>query len=83
MDAGQCKVVLTAGERQIAGLAAQGLPAKRIAEKIHLSDKTVRNRLVVVYSKLRVGGQLEWVVNAVQLGTRARRKLNRHAFLFW
>lgn len=62
------KESLTARERQIAALAAQGLPAKKIAERINVSDKTVRNQLVIVYSKLNVTGQLELAVKAAQLG---------------
>lgn len=62
------KEMLTHRERQIATLAAQGLPAKKIAERIHLSDKTVRNQLVIVYSKLNVAGQLELAVKAKEMG---------------
>ncbi|HLF97608.1 MAG TPA: response regulator transcription factor [Methylococcaceae bacterium] len=62
------KEMLTHREHQIATLAAQGLPAKKIAGRIHLSDKTVRNQLVIVYSKLNVAGQLELAVKAQELG---------------
>lgn len=59
---------LTCRERQIAILAAQGLPAKRIAQRCRISDKTVRNQLVAVYSKLNLAGQLELAAKAGQLG---------------
>lgn len=59
---------LTAREREIAVLAAQGLPAKKIATRIQISDKTVRNLLVFVYSKLGVSGQIELAIKARQLG---------------
>jgi len=59
---------LTAREREIAVLATQGLPAKQIAERIHISDKTVRNRLVTIYSKLGVSGQVELALKAQQFG---------------
>ena len=59
---------LTARECQIAQLAAQGVPAKKIAARIGISDKTVRNQLVNVYSKLGVSGLVELALKAPQLG---------------
>jgi DNA-binding NarL/FixJ family response regulator len=59
---------LTVRELSIAQLAAQGMQAKQIAEKLYLSEKTVRNLLVIVYSKFGVHSHLELVLNAAQLG---------------
>ncbi len=59
---------LTCRQRAIAVLAAQGMPAKRIASELNISYKTVRNQLVHIYSKLSVSGQLELAVKSAQLG---------------
>jgi DNA-binding CsgD family transcriptional regulator len=48
---------LTARERDIATLAAQGETSKAIAEQLFLSVRTVNNHLQSVYSKLGVSGR--------------------------
>ena len=50
-------VPLTARERDIATLAAQGDSSKEIAERLFLSVRTVDNHLQNVYSKLGVSGR--------------------------
>jgi DNA-binding CsgD family transcriptional regulator len=50
-------VPLTARERDIAVLAAQGDSSKEIAERLFLSVRTVDNHLQNVYSKLGVSGR--------------------------
>jgi DNA-binding CsgD family transcriptional regulator/tetratricopeptide (TPR) repeat protein len=50
---------LTARERDIATLAAQGMASKEIADHLFLSVRTVNNHLQSVYSKLGVGGRRE------------------------
>ena len=50
-------VPLTARERDIATLAAQGESSKAIAERLFLSVRTVNNHLQNVYSKLGVTGR--------------------------
>jgi len=47
-------VPLTRREREIARLAAEGLSSKDIADRVHLSVRTVDNHLQSVYSKLGV-----------------------------
>lgn len=59
---------LTARELTIARLAAQGVLAKQIAEKCYISEKTVRNLLVIIYSKLEVHSHIELVLHATRLG---------------
>lgn len=59
---------LTSRQRAIAILAAQGMPAKRIAKVLDISDKTVRNQLVFIYSKFGVSGQAELAAKSMQLG---------------
>ena len=50
---------LTNRERQIAKLAAAGVPSKEIADQLYLSARTVDNHLLRVYSKLGVAGRAE------------------------
>ena len=59
---------LTPRELEVARLAASGLPAKKIASKLVLSDKTIRNQLVVIYDKLEIKNQIELVMKGVELG---------------
>jgi DNA-binding NarL/FixJ family response regulator len=48
---------LTARERDVATLAARGVPSKEIAERLVLSVRTVNNHLQSAYSKLGVSGR--------------------------
>ena len=64
----QIKNLLTERELAIARLAVKGLPAKKIAAQLFISEKTVRNQLVVIYSKLGVASQIELVLQAGHLG---------------
>ncbi|MFC6599818.1 AAA family ATPase [Kitasatospora paranensis] len=48
---------LTAREREIAWLAAQGATSRGIAEGLHLSVRTVDNHLQNIYGKLGVSGR--------------------------
>ena len=50
---------LTARERDIVRLIADGHSNNHVAEKLNMSEKTVRNRLTVIYSKLEVTSRLE------------------------
>ncbi|MGH3751741.1 MAG: LuxR C-terminal-related transcriptional regulator [Pseudonocardiaceae bacterium] len=50
---------LTVREREIAGLAAQGLSSQRIAERLVLSVRTVDNHLHRVYAKLGISSRAE------------------------
>ncbi|MBY8872410.1 LuxR C-terminal-related transcriptional regulator [Micromonospora sp. PLK6-60] len=50
---------LTSREREIAGLAAEGVTSRVIAERLYLSSRTVENHLQRVYSKLGVTGRAE------------------------
>jgi DNA-binding CsgD family transcriptional regulator len=51
--------MLTGRERQIAKLAAAGVPSKEIADQLYLSARTVDNHLLRVYAKLGVAGRSE------------------------
>jgi DNA-binding CsgD family transcriptional regulator len=50
---------LTNRERQIAKLAAAGVPSKEIADQLYLSARTVDNHLLRVYAKLGIAGRVE------------------------
>jgi DNA-binding NarL/FixJ family response regulator len=50
---------LTARERDIVKLIAEGHSNNHIGEKLKMSEKTVRNRLTVIYSKLEISSRLE------------------------
>ena len=50
---------LTDRERQVLRLAGDGLPSSDIAEKLHLSEGTVRNYLSEAISKLGAGNRVE------------------------
>lgn len=50
---------LTTGEVKITCLASRGLSAKKIAEHLFISEKTVRNNLTIIYDKFQVSGQVE------------------------
>ncbi len=72
---------LTAHERDIATLAAQGMASKEIADHLFLSVRTVNNHLQSVYSKLGVGGrrELATVLADVSEGSPGRAAAGRPA----
>lgn len=59
---------LTKRELSVARLASQGASAKRIAEELSISEKTVRNKLTLIYEKLEVDGQIDLCLKATELG---------------
>ena len=59
---------LTAREREIAELIAEGLVNKDIARRLYITEKTVRNALTVIYSKLGVTNRLELAIYASKNG---------------
>jgi len=59
---------LTPRELKITHHAANGLPAKVIAAKLFVSERTIRNQLVVIYQKLGVSSQVELVVQMCREG---------------
>jgi DNA-binding CsgD family transcriptional regulator len=52
-------IPLTAREREIATLAAEGLSSKDIADRLYLSVRTVNNHLQNAYSKFGVNSRAE------------------------
>ncbi|HKF57586.1 MAG TPA: response regulator transcription factor [Blastocatellia bacterium] len=59
---------LTAREREVITLVAGGLTTKQIADRLFISEKTVRNHLASIYSKLGISYRLELAVYAYQNG---------------
>ena len=59
---------LTARERDIVKLVAQGHGTQKIAAMLFISDKTVRNHLGSIYDKLKVSERLELALYAAKHG---------------
>ena len=53
-------------DRQIVTLVAEGLKNKQIAERLRVSEATIRNRLTRIFKTLGVKGRFELVVYACQ-----------------
>jgi DNA-binding NarL/FixJ family response regulator len=59
---------LTARELEIVSLLGRGLKNSEIADRLHITTKTVRNHLSSAFVKLGVSDRLALVVHASQLG---------------
>lgn len=59
---------LTAREREILQLVAEGANNAQIADELDLSEKTIRNRLSGVFSKLHVNNRVQAARLASELG---------------
>lgn len=69
---------LTDRERGIVALIATGMKNKEIAERLHISDITVRHHLSNIFTKLRVSDRQKLLILAHQHGL-ATLALNRNA----
>jgi pimeloyl-ACP methyl ester carboxylesterase/DNA-binding CsgD family transcriptional regulator len=56
---------LTARERELADLIARGLDNAQIAARLELSEKTVRNHITSIFSKLQVETRAQLIVKAL------------------
>jgi DNA-binding NarL/FixJ family response regulator len=63
---------LTAGEREISRLVAEGMTNSEIGRKVHLAEKTVRNRVSLIMDKLHVSRRAK--LAAIYADTVARTK---------
>jgi two-component system nitrate/nitrite response regulator NarL len=59
---------LTARERDVLGLVADGLSTRRIAERLYLSQTTIKGYLKTVYEKLGVSDRAAAVAEALRRG---------------
>jgi DNA-binding NarL/FixJ family response regulator len=59
---------LTAREREVITLIAEGRRNKQIGERLFLSERTVGHYLSSIFSKLEVGDRLELLIYACQHG---------------
>jgi DNA-binding NarL/FixJ family response regulator len=57
---------LTERERQVIGLIGEGLKNREIAERMYISEATVRHHLTSIFNKLGVADRLELVIYAYQ-----------------
>ena len=65
---GAGEAALTAREREVVRLVGQGMRNKEIAERLSISEGTVKIHLHNVYDKLGVDGRLELLLTAQQKG---------------
>jgi two-component system, NarL family, response regulator LiaR len=61
-------IALSSREIHVLNLVARGLSNKQIANKLGLSDKTVRNHLSRIFRKLDAGNRTQAVMNAMRGG---------------
>jgi len=59
---------LTEREREILSLIAQGLRNTEVAERMAISEKTVRNYITSIFSKLQVADRAQAIVRAREAG---------------
>lgn len=62
-----CKGILTKRERQVFELLITNLTTREIANKLSISEKTVRNHISNVMQKLGVKGRSSAVVELLKL----------------
>jgi DNA-binding NarL/FixJ family response regulator len=68
---------LTAREREVLDLVAQGRNNQEIARELYLSPKTVRNHISNVFTKLRVADRAQAIVRAREAGLGQDRDTSR------
>lgn len=61
-------VLLTERESEVIVLVCEGLKNQVIAERLFISEATVRHRLTSIFEKLKVGDRLELVIFAYRYG---------------
>ncbi len=64
---------LTGREVEVLGLVAEGLSNHRIAQRLHLTEGTVKSHLARIYTKLGVDSRTAAVASAAELGYIRRR----------
>jgi len=59
---------LTDREREVIALVGEGLKNKQIADRLFISEITVRHHLTSIFEKLKVSDRLELLIFAYQKG---------------
>ncbi len=59
---------LTRREKEVLQALAYGLNDREIAERLHVSDRTVRTHMVNILAKLKLDSRLQALVFAVRHG---------------
>ena len=62
------KSILTKREKEVFSLLIQNKTTREIAEKLKISEKTVRNHISNAMQKLAVKGRAQAVVELIRLG---------------
>jgi DNA-binding NarL/FixJ family response regulator len=69
---------LTPREREVLEIVAQGLDNYAIAARLHISEKTVRNHVSVIFGKLGLNSRAQAVARARDAGL-GRTQANQHS----
>ncbi|MEJ2150110.1 MAG: response regulator transcription factor [Chloroflexota bacterium] len=69
--------VLTAREKEVFGLASQGLKNAEIAGELYLSEKTIKTHLRNIYNKLDLSSKAELRLFAVRMGLTSGKETAR------
>ena len=77
------KVHLTATEKEYLKLMAQGYSRAAIAERLCISESTVKNHLNVLYRKLRVGNATAAVSLALSFELIPKDQIRNHIVEKW
>ncbi len=59
---------LSVRETEVIGLIADGLSNKEISARLHLSEKTVKNHVSKIFSKLNISARSQAAVHAIRTG---------------
>jgi len=59
---------LSAREAEVLKLIAEGLANKQISARLHLSEKTVKNHISRIFTKLNLSARSQAAVYAVRMG---------------
>jgi two-component system, NarL family, nitrate/nitrite response regulator NarL len=74
-DPDQTKIgSLTPREREVVALITEGLRNKEIADRLHISEATVRHHLTAIFSKLDISDRLGLTIYAFKHGLSAPKK---------
>ena len=67
-DSGPTERAITAREEEVLQLIADGCSTPEVAERLYISQKTVKNHLASIYQKLEARDRTQAVLQAVRMG---------------